>query len=140
MPYFRGVYMRDGLPAKPMINERAVVNLDSSKGRGTHWVCYSKKGNTVEYFDSFGVEPPKDIIDYFGKKVKITYNTQQIQKLNQVICGHLCLEWLNGLDEKEKRIVKDANLKVASRASAKEVDAATSFHSFVVGTLKKRCE
>ncbi|KAK7580375.1 hypothetical protein V9T40_001004 [Parthenolecanium corni] len=69
MPYFRGVYMRDGLPAKPMINKRAVVNLDSSKGRGTHWVCYSKKGNTVEYFDSFGVEPPKDIIDYFGKKL-----------------------------------------------------------------------
>ncbi|KAK7605022.1 hypothetical protein V9T40_006208 [Parthenolecanium corni] len=104
MPYFGGVYMRDGLPAKPMINERAVVNLDSSEGRGTHWVCYSKKGNKVEYFDSFGVQPPIELINYFGKKAIISYNSEQIQKIDQIICGHLCLEWLSGLDSRKERM------------------------------------
>ena len=37
---FRGVFMRDTLP--PLIKEREVgiVNLDSSEGKGTYWVCY----------------------------------------------------------------------------------------------------
>ncbi|KAK7595001.1 hypothetical protein V9T40_001434 [Parthenolecanium corni] len=143
MPYFRGVYMRDGLPAKPKLIERAVVNLDSSTGRGTHWVCYSKNGNKVEYFDSFGVEPPQDLIEYFGKNAKISYNSEQIQKLDQIICGHLCLEWLNGLDEQKRRMLesvlkKSANSKAASPANVKEADAATYFHSFAAGTRSKK--
>ncbi|VDO08599.1 unnamed protein product [Brugia timori] len=98
MPHFRGVYMRDGLPAKPLVNERAIINLDSSSGKGTHWVCYSKKGNVVDYFDSFGVKPPTELISYLGKKSDISYNSEQVQKINQIICGHLCLEWLDALD------------------------------------------
>lgn len=98
MPLFRGVYMRDKLPAKPLRNERAIVNLDSSEGTGTHWVCYNKKGSNIDYFDSFGVKPPTELIKYFGKKAKINYNSEQIQKVDQIICGHLCLEWLGGLD------------------------------------------
>lgn len=42
IPYFRGVYMRDTLPSSPKENESAIVNLDSSFGNGTHWVCYKK--------------------------------------------------------------------------------------------------
>lgn len=90
--------MRDNLPTKPSTNEKAIVNLDSSEGTGTHWVCYSKKGNQVEYYDSFGVQPPTELINYFGKKAKIFYNSEQIQNIDQIICGHLCLEWLNGID------------------------------------------
>lgn len=105
MPYFRGIYMRDGLPSKVLTNERAIVNLDSSSGKGTHWVCYSKKGNVVDYFDSFGVQPPTELINYFGKKAKIFYNSEQVQKVNQIICGHLCLEWLSGIADGEKRNV-----------------------------------
>lgn len=87
--------MRDKLPAKPLINEQAIVNLDSVVGKGTHWVCYSKRGNNVEYFDSFGVKPPTELINYFGKNAKITYNCEQIQKIDEIICGHLCLQWLH---------------------------------------------
>lgn len=77
-----------------MKNESAVVNLDSCHGSGTHWVCYYKEGNLVDYFDSFGVQPPGELIEYFGKKIKLYYNSEQVQKVHQIICGHLCLEWL----------------------------------------------
>ncbi|KAK7605184.1 hypothetical protein V9T40_007042 [Parthenolecanium corni] len=79
---------------KPLKNECAVVNLDGSKGPGTHWVCYIKRGNFVTYYDSFGVQPPPELIKYFGNLVTIDYNSDQVQQVDQVICGHLCLIFL----------------------------------------------
>lgn len=91
---FRGVFMRDSLPTKPWKNEQMVVNLDSNKGDGTHWVCFSKKGNTVKYFDSFGnLQPPMEIGNYL-KGANIYYNREQLQKWNSWNCGHLCLKFL----------------------------------------------
>ena len=90
--------MRNALPLKPRCNESAVVNLDSSAGQGTHWVCYKKRGNTVHYFDSFGnLRPPLEIVKYF-KGCKVFYNYNRKQSFDSVVCGHLCLEFLvNGL-------------------------------------------
>lgn len=54
-------------------NECAVINLDSQRNEGTHWVAYRKMGHVVNYLDSFGhLEPPKELIDYLGVRVKIT--------------------------------------------------------------------
>ena len=92
--------MRNGLPAKVKVRECAVVNLDKDSGPGTHWVSYYKKGNLISYYDSFGVEPPFELMKYFGEKAVISYNYEQDQKFDQVICGHLCLLFLareNGL-------------------------------------------
>lgn len=105
VPYFRGVFMRDTLPKKTKYNESAVVNLDSNKNNGTHWVAYKKRGNNVEYFDSFGnLKPPKELVNYFegggvsskGKPspIKISYNREQYQKFNTTNCGHLCIKFL----------------------------------------------
>lgn len=95
IPYFRGVFMRDCLPKRISSNESAIVNLDSSSGPGTHWVAYAKRGNHVEYYDSFGVAPPAELSRYFGKKADVIYNYDQDQQLSQVICGHLCLKFLH---------------------------------------------
>lgn len=86
--------MRDNLPeSKPLRNECAIVNLDSSNGPGTHWVAYYKKGSHIEYFDSFGnLQPPNELIDYLGDKIK--YNYIKYQDYNSVNCGHLCLKFL----------------------------------------------
>jgi len=58
--------MRDTLPETgPRQNESAVVNLDSSKGIGTHWVCYMKIGSNIQYNDSFAIPPPFELQRYF---------------------------------------------------------------------------
>lgn len=94
IPYFRGVFMRTNLPAKIKTCERAIVNLDDASGPGTHWVSYIKKGDFVRYYDSFGVQPPHELMKYFGKNAVIDYNCDQEQGINQVICGHLSLLFL----------------------------------------------
>lgn len=86
--------MRDDLPVKPWVNENAVVNLDSSSGPGTHWVCYKKRGNSVQYFDSFGnLRPPVELLRYLSGN-KIFYNYTRHQSFESSACGHICLEFL----------------------------------------------
>lgn len=90
--------MKNSLPKKPRINESAIVNLDNSNGEGTHWVCYRKVNNEVNYYDSFGnLRPPIELARYFGPNVNIRYNYERHQPSDTVICGHLCLKYLNVL-------------------------------------------
>ena len=59
---FRVVFLRDTLPNKTKLNECGVLNYDSSSGDGTHWVMWFKKGKNKFYFDSYGVQPPSELI------------------------------------------------------------------------------
>ena len=93
----RGVYLLDTMPDKPNNKECGIVNLDKSGGPGTHWVAWYKNGGNKIYFDSYGVQPPKEVIKYLGKG--INYNTDQIQPRGEVFCGHLCLYVLKELNE-----------------------------------------
>ena len=86
---FRGVFLRDTLPAKTKLNECGVFNLDSSSGDGTHWVMWFKKGKDRFYFDSYGMQPPSELIVYL--KSPIFYNCERVQQNGEVFCGHLCL-------------------------------------------------
>lgn len=99
LPHFRGVFMRDVLPEQIAVNESGIVNLDSYKNNGTHWVCYYKEGHTVDYFDSFGnLRPPIELQRYFNSSVYqviIKYNYFPSQQETSVNCGHLCLDFLN---------------------------------------------
>lgn len=89
IPFFRGVFMRDELPHKPYQIECGVVNLDSSKNSGTHWVAYGKINDYIEYFDSYGnLKPPKELIDYIGSN--LYFNNDNLQRNNLYNCGHLC--------------------------------------------------
>ena len=91
--HFRGVFMRDNLPKKKRTKECGIVNLADSLSDGTHWVCYSAVDPGQNYyFDSYGLPPPLEIVQYLGDNLE--YNIYQIQKSGQ-ICGHLCLYFLN---------------------------------------------
>ena len=61
---FRGIFLRDTFPKKLKLNECGILNLDSSSGDGTHWVMWLKKGKDEFYFDSYGVQPPCELIVY----------------------------------------------------------------------------
>ena len=92
---FRGVFLLDALPKKPNKKECVIVNFDKSGGPGTHWVAWYKNGKTKIYFDSYGVQPPLEVIWYL--KSPIHYNTDQVQPVGEVFCGHLCLYVLKEL-------------------------------------------
>ena len=81
---FRGVYLLD-------------TNLDKNGGPGTHWVAWFKNGKNKIHFDSYGIQPPKEVIKYLGKGIE--YNTDQLQPRGEVFCGHLCLYVLKELNE-----------------------------------------
>ena len=82
---------------KPNKKECGIVNFDKSGGSGTHWVAWYKNGKNKIYFDSYGVQPPTEVINYLGKPIR--YNTDQVQPRGQVFCGHLSLYVLKKLNE-----------------------------------------
>jgi len=95
IPSFRGVFVRDNLPSKPYKNECGVLNLDDSSGNGTHWTMWYRKNNANCYFDSYGIQPPRELKRYL--KGTIFYTTEKIQPKGEVFCGHLCLHILKQL-------------------------------------------
>ena len=97
IPNFRGVFSRDELPKKPRANECGILNLDDSRGVGTHWQLFSKRGKDKLYFDSYGLPPPTELLKYLGDSVY--YNSERIQPDNEVFCGHLCLYVLKKLSD-----------------------------------------
>lgn len=86
--------MIDTLPNYPKSRESAIINLERSSDKGSHWVCYVKNKNVVHYFDSFGnLKPPPELLKYF-QGIKVLYNRQRYQAWNTEICGQLCLKYL----------------------------------------------
>ncbi|RZF34066.1 hypothetical protein LSTR_LSTR014876 [Laodelphax striatellus] len=107
LKHFRGVFMRDALPAPgPLKRECGIINLDTSNGAGTHWVCYVKKDGAAIYFDGFGnLSHHRSFIDYMHRGLepaqRIEYNYNQKQRICTLhICGHLCWKFL--VDENNK--------------------------------------
>ena len=92
---FRGSFMKNEIPEQINSTECAIINLDDSSGPGTHWVTYWIEPKCSIYFDSFGLDPPNEIVDYLSRPLH--YSTNEIQERDSVICGHLCLTVLKGL-------------------------------------------
>lgn len=91
--------MRDALPKRSWQQESTIVNLDSTKGPGSHWVCFMKRGNFVDYFDSYGgLRPPCEIQRYL-KDTYISHNRTAYQFVDSDSenCGQLCLAFLSWL-------------------------------------------
>ena len=86
---FRGVFLRDTLHIKAKLNECGILNLDSSSRDGTQWIIWFKKGKDKFYFDSYGVQPPSELIAYL--KSRIFYNSERVKQKGEVFCGHLSI-------------------------------------------------
>src|SRR5690349_2912147 len=87
---FKGVFMRDELKGSISNNECLVLNIDDSKGDGTHWTCLYSKNDKYLYFDSYGFPSPIEVQNYCKGK-ELYYSTDKIQAPNEVICGHYCI-------------------------------------------------
>ena len=76
------VIMRD----EAIIKKYVIMNLQTTKEAGSHWVCIY---NYKNYFDPYGVIPPKEVYKYMNDE--FIYNTIQVQPDNSAMCGQLCV-------------------------------------------------
>lgn len=86
--------MRDTLPARSKLIECGIVNIDSDRGPGNHWVRYIRHRYHVTYFNAFGDLPPCIELVTYLKGCSIKYNFESEQTYNTFICGHLCVLFL----------------------------------------------
>ena len=87
-----GIYARNRMP-KVLHQGAYILNLDTSRGPGTHWTCFYIERNEAVYFDPFGVVPPQELVVAL-KGYKTIYNTMDIQALDTGGCGYYCLLFL----------------------------------------------
>ena len=72
--------------------------MDDANGPGTHWVSVHNIGTTCLYFDSYGVIPPKEIVQFMKQsKKKILYNIYRIQSFTSFLCGYYCIDFVESM-------------------------------------------
>lgn len=103
------VGFKSELPKKLKTNRSYIINLDDEvdkgtgiRSSGTHWTCfqimeYPNGKKEGIYMDSYGAPPPeivnKRTMESF--KMKMPYNTKDIQSLMNDACGWYCLAFLH---------------------------------------------
>ena len=98
-----GVFSRD--QTVPHNHKMAffIYNLEPSYMSGIHWVATFVKDGVINYFDSFGLPPFKEIFNYARKnKLNVIYLSNQIQDLGTTTCGYFCLYFLNEMNKGNK--------------------------------------
>lgn len=90
---FLGTFPADQLPnVMPPQTSLAIVNCCNRGYPGEHWLALCKTGDTLEIFDSFGMNP--NFYNLTGKlpaSSVLTYSRRQLQSLHSTVCGHYCL-------------------------------------------------
>ena len=77
-----------------------IYNLEPSYMNGSHWVSTYAKDNVINYFDSFGLPPFKELVDHAKRKnLTLLHQDQQLQNLYSVTCGYFCLYFLNEMNK-----------------------------------------
>ena len=71
------------------ITDKRFVNIDNGSQGGTHCTCFIVKDNKFYYFDSFGGQPDKFLLNHLPKP--IIYHNYKIQDKNSKLCGSYCL-------------------------------------------------
>lgn len=93
---FKGVFARDQIP-RIQNCDCCILNLDSSKEPGSHWVAIVSDRKDVYFFDSFGRKHTTIIpaLRHTFRHRNIFQDTSDSnQGKKQVDCGARCMAWL----------------------------------------------
>ena len=97
---FKGVISRDKIPTKvkDIPGQCFIINLDDTEGPGTHWVAVKVTADFVNYFDSFGMQPPQELVNlcYTFNKLYI----KPVSRFEQCFMWTLLLVFLKRVWEK----------------------------------------
>jgi hypothetical protein len=109
-----GVFFKSQLKEMKMKPNRSyIINLEDEfdeeglRNDGSHYTCfqynkYPKGVDEYVYFDSYGVCPPQEVLDFCGVK-KMPYSEVDIQSLMNDACGWYCLAFLHFINSWEGR-------------------------------------
>jgi hypothetical protein len=93
-----GTFPRDKLPKNMPVNSGCIINTDTSKGPGEHWVSVYLDEYGAEYFDSFGLIPMHKEIIRFLDRISPNgwwYNRITFQSLHSDTCGNYCVYYMS---------------------------------------------
>ena len=79
------IYPRDS----KIYSDKAFVSIDDGSLGCSHWTCFIVKDNKTFYFDSFGCQPDKFLLNQLPKPMN--YRKFKIQDINSKLCGSYCL-------------------------------------------------
>ena len=90
-----------------IINLENEYSEDGKPNSGTHYTAlFIQKNNKGEvkpcYFDSYGVGPPIEVLEFVGRK-HVPYNTKCVQSIMSLVCGYYCLSFLYFINKFEHR-------------------------------------
>ena len=88
-----------------MKDEAYLENLDEYKSVKTHWIDLYVNGNSVTYFDSFGIEYILEGVKRFFRNNKIITIVFRIQAYDATVCGYFCTEFIDFKDMFHKLIL-----------------------------------
>ena len=90
---FIGVFSADEMP-KLKNGTMCIINTDSSKKSGTHWVACYKYRNKIYMYDTFN-RNVKLLSPYWKHKHNIIdANKNRDESFNAKTCGQQCISWL----------------------------------------------
>ena len=78
--YSYSVYPR----GSKIYSDKGFVKIDNGSKGGTHWTCFIIKDKSY-YFDSFGGQPDKFLLNQLPKPIK--YLNYELQDINSKLCG-----------------------------------------------------
>ena len=100
---FKGVYPSDKIPKLHDLSPYCILNLDTSKESGSHWIALGKipKTNDSIVYDSFGRNSKQIIpkLQYSGNGRIINADDDAEQKILETDCGARSLAFLVVLDK-----------------------------------------
>ena len=108
-PGFLGAFPYDQIPTKPGIKLFSlIINVDSSKLPGSHWIVLLFKEQQYYFFDSYGrsfkdITFPamftKTIKNYIGS-TRFRYNKKLLQQFTSNVCGEYCVFFIREMTNK----------------------------------------
>jgi hypothetical protein len=105
---FHGTYSSDQLPTLTSTKPYAVINVDSSRQSGSHWValCYCASKKQTLIFDSFGRLTRVLIPSVFKKYNTIDTDYDHNQLISQNTCGQKSLAFIRIFDKSGFKVAK----------------------------------
>ena len=86
--------VQEAFPTKRANQGNYIFNIN--RGQVGHWTCCHIRGKQCYYFDSFGCVPSPQILSFIKRnKLRLDWNTNDIQQLAAIDCGFYCIAFIH---------------------------------------------